>query len=61
MQVNNNASTLKLAVQTEMIKKSRDVVKNELGYILEKNMQNTKAVEEAAKFTGNGINLNIQA
>jgi len=61
MQVNNSASNLKLAVQTEMIKKSQNVVKNELGYILEKNMENTKAIEEAAKFTGNGNNLNIKA
>jgi len=61
MQVNNNASSLKLTLQTEVIKKSQDVVKNQIGYILEKNMENTKAIEEAAKFTGNGINLNIKA
>ncbi len=61
MQVNNNASNLKLAMQTELIKKSQDVVKNQIGYLLEKNMENTKAVEEAAKFTGTGNNLNIKA
>jgi len=61
MKIDNSASTLKAVVQTEMIKKSQDVVKNELGYILEKNMENTKAIEEAAKFTGNGNNLNIKA
>ena len=61
MEINNSASTLKLAVQTEIIKKSQDVVKNQIGYLLEKNMQNTKAIEEAAKFTGAGNNLNIKA
>lgn len=61
MQVNNNASSLKAAIQTELIKKSENVVKNQISYILEKNMQNTKAIEEAAKFTGTGNNLNIKA
>ncbi len=61
MQVTNNASSLKAAIQTELIKKSQDVVKNQISYILEKNMQNTKALEEAAKFTGTGNNLNIKA
>ena len=60
MQVTNNASSLKAAIQTELIKKSQDVVKNQISYILEKNMQNTKALEEAAKFTGTGNNLNIK-
>ena len=61
MQVTNNASSLKAVIQTELIKKSQDVVKNQISYILEKNMQNTKALEEAAKFTGTGNNLNIKA
>ncbi len=61
MQVNNNASSLKAEIQTELIKKSENVLKNQIGYILEKNMQNTKAIEEAAKFTGTGNNLSIRA
>jgi len=56
----NNSSTLKLAIQTKLIKKSQDIVKNQIGYILDKSMQNTKAVEEVAKATGKGNNLNIQ-
>ena len=61
MEVNNNSSTLNLAIQTEVIKKSQDVVKNQIEDILQKSMENTKAVEEAAKFTGAGNNLNIKA
>ncbi len=61
MQVNNSASNLKLAVETEIIKKSQDIVKNQIEYLLEKNIENSKAVEEAAKFTGAGNNLNIKA
>ena len=61
MQVNNNASTLKAEIQAKLIKKSQDIVKNQIGYLLEKNMQNTKAIEEAARFTGAGNNLNIKA
>jgi len=61
MQVNNSASNLKLAIQTELIKKSEDVVKNQIGYILEKNLGNPKEIEQqVAKATGKGINLNIQ-
>ena len=61
MQVNNNASNLKLAVQTEVIKKSQDVTKNEISYILQKNMENTEEIQkQAAEVTGKGINLNIQ-
>lgn len=61
MQVNNSASTLKLAVQTEVLKKSEDVVQNQIGYILEKNLGNPKEIEQkSAEATGKGINLNIQ-
>jgi len=61
MKVDNSASTLKLAVQTEVIKKSQDVVKNELGYILEKNMENSMELEKkAAEFLGKGINFNTK-
>ncbi len=61
MQVNNNASTLKLALQTEILKKSEDVTKNQIGYILEKNLGNPKEMEQkVAEATGKGINLNIQ-
>ena len=61
MQVNNNASTLKLAVQTEVLKKSEDVVQNQIGYILEKNLGNPKEIEQkAAEVTGKGLNLNIK-
>jgi len=61
MKIDNSASTLKLALQTEIIKKSQDVVKNQIGYLLEKNFENTKAVEEASKFLGKGVNLNTKA
>ena len=61
MQVSNNASTIKAEIQAKLIKKSQDIVKNQLGYLLEKNFENTKAIEEAAKFTGAGNNLNIKA
>ena len=61
MQVNNNASNLKLTIQTEIIKKSQDVIKNQINYILDKSMQNSKAIEEAAKFSGAGNNLDIKA
>ena len=57
MQITNVQST----IQTEMIKKSQDVVKNLVGDILEKNFENTKKIEEmAAQATGKGINLNIK-
>lgn len=59
MRVDNSASTLKLALQTEIIKKSQDVVKNQIGYILEKNMENSVELEKkAAEFLGKGINFN---
>ena len=61
MQVNNSASNLKLAVETEIIKKSQNIVKNQIEYLLEKNIENSKAVEEEAKLTGAGNNLNIKA
>jgi hypothetical protein len=58
----NSASSLKATIQTEMIKKSQDVVKNILGKILEDNFENTQKIQqEAAKATGAGINLNIKA
>jgi len=61
MQVNNSSSTLKLAIQTDILKKSEDVVQNQIGYILEKNLGNPKEIEQkAAQATGKGINLNIQ-
>ena len=60
MEVNNNTSTLNLAIQTDVIKKSQDVVKNQIEDILKKSFENTKAIEEAAKFTGVGNNLNIK-
>jgi len=59
MRVDNSASTLKLALQTEIIKKSQDVAKNQIGYILEKNMENSVELEKkAAEFLGKGINFN---
>ncbi len=57
----NSASSLKATIQTEMIKKSQDVVKNILGKILENNFENTQKIQQAAKATGAGINLNIKA
>jgi len=62
MQVNNSASLMKATIQTEVIKKSQDVVKNVIGNILEKTFENTKEIQqEVAKITGSGGNLNIQA
>ena len=61
MQVNDSSSTLKLAIQTEVLKKSEDVAQNQISYILEKNLGNPKEIEEkVAQTTGKGINLNIQ-
>ena len=61
MQVDNSASTLKLAIQTDVLKKSEDVVQNQIGYILEKNLGNPKEMEQkVAEATGKGINLNIK-
>ena len=61
MQVNNNSSTLKLAIQTEILKKSENIAQNQISYILEKNLGNPKEIEQkAAEITGKGINLNIQ-
>ncbi len=60
MQV-NTTSNLNLAIQTEILKKSENVMKNQIGYILEKNLGNPKEIEQkAAEITGKGINLNIQ-
>ena len=60
MQV-NTTSNLNLAIQTEVLKKSENVMKNQIGYILEKNLGNPKEIEQkAAEITGKGINLNIQ-
>ncbi|EDM24625.1 shikimate kinase [Caminibacter mediatlanticus TB-2] len=62
MEVSNSSTLLKATIQTEMIKKSQDVVKNVIGNILEKTFENTKEIQqEAAKITGSGGNLNIQA
>ena len=61
MQVNNNANNLKLTIQTKILKKSEDVVQNQIGYILEKNLGNPKEIEQkVAQATGKGINLNIK-
>jgi hypothetical protein len=61
MEVNNSASSMKMAIQTEMIKKSQDVVKNILGDMLEKNFENTlKIQQQAAESMQKGINLNIK-
>ena len=62
MIIDNSASTSKLALQTEIIKKSQDVVKNQIGYILDKNMENSKELEKkAAEFLGKGVNFNQKA
>ena len=58
MQISN--TNLKETIQITMQKKAQDIVKNEIGNILEKMAENTKAVEEAAKATGKGSNLDIQ-
>jgi hypothetical protein len=64
MQVNNNMTPYQLfgAIQTDVIKKSQDVVKDIIGNLLEKNFENSmKLQEEVAKTTGSGGNLNIKA
>ncbi len=61
--VNNffNPTQLQDAVAVEVMKKSRDVVKDVVGKILEDNFENTmKIQQEAAAVTGAGGNLNIQ-
>jgi len=61
MQINtNNPQALNDAIHVTVQKKAQDVVKNEIGDILEKMAENTKAVEEAAKAIGKGNNLDIQ-
>jgi hypothetical protein len=59
--INHNVANDMSAVQVEVQKKSEDVVKNVLGNLLEKTFENTKAIEEAAKATGKGNNLDIKA
>ncbi len=54
----SEASNLLLSVQTTVMKKSQDVAKNEISYLLKKNMENSKNLEKAAKFLGKGINFN---
>jgi hypothetical protein len=59
MQVQGN---LQASIQTEVIKKSQDIVKNIIGDILEKSFENSKKLqEEVAKATNTGINLDIKA
>ncbi|WP_457563101.1 shikimate kinase [Caminibacter pacificus] len=64
MQVDNNMSptSMMVAIQTDVIKKSEDTVKNIVGDILEKNFENTMKIEQqVAAATGAGANLNIKA
>ncbi|NPA87456.1 shikimate kinase [Caminibacter pacificus] len=64
MQVDNNMSptSMMVAIQTDVIKKSEDTVKNIVGDILEKNFENTMKIEQqVAAATGTGANLNIKA
>ena len=62
MKIDNNPAMLKTAIETEVIKKSEDVVKNQIGYILEKNMENSVELEKkAAEFLGKGVNFNQKA
>ena len=57
-----NPTLLRGAIQTEIIKKSQDVVKNQIGYILEKNMENSIELEKkAAEFLGKGVHFNLKA
>ncbi|MEO1923785.1 MAG: YjfB family protein [Nautiliaceae bacterium] len=56
-----NPTQLQDAVAVEVMKKSRDVVEDVVGKILEDNFENTmKIQQEAAAVTGVGGNLNIQ-
>ena len=59
--LNINNINISNAVEIDTLKKTEDVTKNQISYILDKNFENTKAIEEAAKFTGAGNNLNIKA
>jgi hypothetical protein len=64
MDVNTSMSPTQLqtAVSVDVMKKSQDVVKNEIGKILEDTFKNTMQIQqEAAAATGAGTNLNIQA
>jgi len=63
MEVNNNMSptSMMVAIQTDVIKKSRDVQKNIIGDLLEKNFENTMKInQQVAAATGVGGNLNIK-
>ncbi|NPA11771.1 MAG: shikimate kinase [Epsilonproteobacteria bacterium] len=56
-----NPSQVKDAVSVEVLKKSEDVVKNQIGKILEDNFEQTmKIQQEAAAATGAGVNINVQ-
>jgi len=59
MKIDNSANITKLALQTEIIKKSQDLAVNQISYLLEKNL-GTDAEKKAAQFLGKGINLNIK-
>jgi hypothetical protein len=58
MKISNQ--NLNQIIQIEVQKKAQNVVKKVLGNILEKTFENTKAIEEVAKSTGKGKNLNLK-
>ena len=60
MKVQLNQANINDLIQINAQKKAEDVVKNVIGNLLEKTFENTKAIEEAAKITGKGNNLNIK-
>jgi len=60
MRVELNNANVNDLLQISAQKKAQDVVKNVIGNLLEKTFENTKAIEEAAKITGKGNNLDIK-
>ena len=60
MKVEYNRANVNDLLQINAQKKAQDVVKNVIGNLLEKTFENTKAIEEAAKITGKGNNLDIK-
>jgi hypothetical protein len=63
MEVNTTMAPtdLQTSISVEVMKKSQEVVKNEVSKILEDTFENTmKIQQEAAMTLGNGINLDIK-
>ena len=58
-----SGNSLKLAIQTTMIKKSEEIAKNQVLSVIngtEQNLKQGKIQNETANYTGKGQNLNIK-